>query len=158
MYFLSCISIVWNRGYHSAFCLLLCYDRSWTKIDCFYTNLAGSENYLNHVLSTFVDSEHVITIFCLSHYVDMSEIQSIFQNSPNEFLILTLTIQRVNANYDNLFPVIDNLSCQGLYFGAICLQETWFSSDSDLSLLQLPGYQLNHQGRNVPSTAAWFYT
>ena len=29
----------------------------------FYTNLAGSENDLNHVLSTFVDYEHEITIF-----------------------------------------------------------------------------------------------
>ena len=75
----------------------------------------------------------------------MSEIQSIFQNSQNEFLILTLNIQSVNAKFDNLFPVIDNLSSQGLYFGAICLQETWTSSDSDLSLLQLPGYQLIHQ-------------
>ena len=75
----------------------------------FYTNLAGSENYLNHVLSFFVDSEHEIN-FCHSHYVDMSEIQSIFQNSPNEFLILMLNIQSVNAKFDNLFPIIDNLS------------------------------------------------
>ena len=112
----------------------------------FYTNLAGSENDLNHVLSTFVDSEHEITNFCHSHYVDISEIQSIFQNSPNEFLILTLNIQSLNAKFDNLFPVVANLASQGLYFGAICLQETWTSSDSDLSLLQLPGYQLIHQG------------
>ena len=112
----------------------------------FYTNLAGSENDLNHVLSTFVDSEHEITNFCHSQYVDISEIQSIFQNSPNEFLILTLNIQSVNAKFDNLFPVVANLASQGLYFGAICLQETWTSSDSDLSLLQLPGYQLIHQG------------
>ena len=92
MYFLNCISIVWNQGYHSAFCGLLCYDRCWTKYGPFYTNLAGSENYLNHMLSTFVDSEHEITNFCHSQYVDISEIQSIFQNSPNEFLILTLNI------------------------------------------------------------------
>ena len=112
----------------------------------FITNLAGSENDLNHVLSTFVDSEHEIKKFSHSQYVDISEIQSIFKNSQNEFLILTLNIQSVNAKFDNLFPVIANLASQGLYFGAICLQETWTSSDSDLSLLQLPGYQLIHQG------------
>ena len=33
-----------------------------------------------------------------------------------------------------------------LYFGAICLQETWLASDTDLSLLQLPGYNTIHQG------------
>ena len=30
MYFLSCTSIVWNRGNHSTF-VLLCYDKWWTK-------------------------------------------------------------------------------------------------------------------------------
>ena len=34
----------------------------------------------------------------------------------------------------------------GLYFGAICLQETRLASDADLSLLQLPGYNTIHQG------------
>ena len=112
----------------------------------FYTNLAGSENDLHHVLSTFVDSEHEITNSCHSQYVEIYEIHSIFQNSPKEFLILALNIQSVNAKFDNLYPVIDNLASQGLYFGAICLQETWTSSDSDLSSLQFPGYQLIHQG------------
>ena len=102
----------------------------------FYDNFAGTENDFNHVLSTFVDSEHEITNLCHSRYVDLSEVQSIFQNSPNEFLILTSNIQSVTAKFNNLFPVIDNLASQGLYFGAI----------SDLSLLQLPGYQLIHQG------------
>ena len=111
-----------------------------------YDNFAGTENDLNHVLSIFVDSEHEISNFCHSRYVDLSEVQSIFQNNPNEFLILTLNIQSVNAKFNNLFPVIDNLTSQGLYFGAICLQETWTSTDSDLTLLQLPGYQLIHQG------------
>ena len=34
----------------------------------------------------------------------------------------------------------------GLYFGAICLQEIWLTSDADLSLLKLPGYNIIHQG------------
>ena len=107
--------------------------------------MAGTENDLNNVLSTFVDSEHEIPNFCHSRYIDMSEIQSIFQNNYSEFLILTLNIQSVNAKFNNLYPVINNLASHGLYFGAICLQETWTSNDSDLSLLQLPGYQLIHQ-------------
>ena len=76
----------------------------------------------------------------------MSEIHSIVRNSPKEFLILTLIIQKVHAKFNNLFPVIDNLASRGPYFGTICLQETWTSSDSDLPLLQLPGYQLIYQG------------
>ena len=132
----------------SSLCLLgnLCYDRRWRKKRANYDNFAGTENDLNHVLSTFVDSEHEISNFCHSRYVDLSEVQSIFQNNPNEFLILTLNIQSVNEKFNHLLPVIDNLTSQGLYFGAICLQETWTSTDSDLSLLQLPGYRLIHQG------------
>ena len=103
----------------------------------FFDNMAGTENDLNHVLSTFVDSEHEIPNFCNSRYVDLSELQSLFINNGNKFLILTLNIQSVNAKFNNLFPVINvinNLPSQGLYFGAICLRETWTSNDSDLSL------------------------
>ena len=46
----------------------------------------------------------------------MWEMHSIFQNSPKEILMLTLNIQSVNAKFDILFPVIDNLASQGLYF------------------------------------------
>ena len=34
----------------------------------------------------------------------------------------------------------------GLYFGTICLPETWLSSDADVSLLHIHGYKLIHQG------------
>ena len=63
-----------------------------------------------------------------------------------EKTILILNIQSINAKLDNLYPVINNLSSMGLYFGAICLQETWLSSDADVSLLHIPGYELIHQG------------
>ena len=42
----------------------------------FFDNMAGTENDLNHVLSTFVDSEHEIPNFCNSRYIDMPELQS----------------------------------------------------------------------------------
>ena len=89
-------------------------QESWQLLD----NMTGTENDLNHVLSTFVDSEHEIPNFCHSRYVDTSEVQSLFQNNRNEFLILTLNIQSINAKFNNLFPVINNLTSQGLYFGA----------------------------------------
>ena len=89
-------------------------QESWQLLD----NMTGTENDLNHVLSTFVDSEHEIPNFCHSRYVDTSEVQSLFQNNRDEFLILTLSIQSINAKFNNLFPVINNLTSQGLYFGA----------------------------------------
>ena len=93
-------------------------QESWHLFD----NMTGTENDLNHALSTFVDSEHEIPNFCLSRHVDTFEVQSLFQNNRDEFLILTLNTQSVNAKFNNLFPVINNLTSQDLYFGAICLQ------------------------------------
>ena len=158
MYFLSCTSTVWNRGYHSTFvCYCVMIDAE-QRTGRFYDNLAGKENDLNHVLSTFVDSEHEITIFCHSQYVDMFEIYSMFQNSPKEFLILTLNIQSVNAKFNNLFPVIDNLASQDLYFGAICLQRHGLPVIPICRYCNYLDTNLFTRVVNLLSTAAWLYT
>ena len=111
----------------------------------YFQCLAGTENDLNH-LSTFVESEHEIENVCDSRYIELSDITSIIKDDVKDFTILTLNIQSINAKVDNFYPVINNLSSMGLYFGAICLQETWLSSDADVSLLHIPGYKLIHQG------------
>ena len=84
--------------------------------------------------------------FCDSRYIELSGITSIIKDDGKDFTLLTFNIQSINAKFDNLYPVINNLSSMGLYFGAICLQETWLSSDADVSLLHIPGYKLIHQG------------
>ena len=101
---------------------------------------------LNHILSNFVDSEHEIVNFSSSQYIAMSDIQTALPQNHDEFVILNLNIQSINAKFDSLLPVISNLSSSDLYFGAICLQETWLESNADLSLFQIPGYKLIHQG------------
>ena len=108
--------------------------------------LAGTENDLNHILSTFVESEHKIENFCNSRYIELSDFTSIIKDNGKDFAILTLNIQSIYAKFNNLYPLINNLSLMGLYFGAICLPETWLSSDADVSLLHIPGYKLSHQG------------
>ena len=108
--------------------------------------LSGDNNDLNQLLSTFVDSEHEIKNFCSSQYIDLSDLSSILKND-DDFAILTLNVQSINAKFDNLFAIINNLSISGHFVGAICLQETWLTGNADLSLLQIPGYKLIHQGR-----------
>ena len=80
----------------------------------FFENLTGTENYLNHVLSSFVDSEHEIVSFRDSRYIDMSDIKSVFKQSLSNFHILSLNVQSINAKIDNLFPIMNNLSASGL--------------------------------------------
>lgn len=111
-----------------------------------FERYAGTEKDLNHVLSSFQDSEHEISTYCDSRCMSMTDITSLFQNSTKDFLIMTLNTRSINAKFNNIFPIISNLSAPGLYFGAICIQETWLTDDADMSLLQLPGYQIIHQG------------
>ena len=111
-----------------------------------FEKFAGTENDLNRLLSTFVDSEHEVVNFHNSRYIEMSDIESIFSQSLNDFSILSLNVQSINGKFDNLLRIINNLSASGVYFGAICLQETWLSSNADISMFHIPGYKLIHQG------------
>ena len=106
----------------------------------------GTENDLNHILANNEDSEDELENFSTSNYVAMTDIRSIFQNGQSDFVIATLNIQSINAKFDNLYAIVNNLSASGQYFGAICLQETWLTSDADVTLFEIPGYKLIHQG------------
>ena len=97
-------------------------------------------------MSNFVDSEDEIMNFCESLYIDMCDIESAFWCNQNEFVVLSLNIQSIKAKFDNFFAIINRLSSLGIFFAAICLQETWLTSNADLSLLQMPGYKFIHQG------------
>ena len=112
----------------------------------YFENLAGTDQDLNHILATFDDADHEIVNFCNSCYIPFPYIASIFQNSHNAFITLSLNVQSIHAKFNQLYPIVSKFSSMGLYFGAICLQETWMASDADLSLLQLPGYNIIHQG------------
>ena len=101
---------------------------------------------LTHILSTFVDSEHEIATFCDSSYITISDIQSIIKKHDKEFSILSLNTQSINAKFDKIYAIVNNLSSLGHYFGAICLQETWLRNNVDISLFSIPGYRLIHQG------------
>ena len=75
----------------------------------FYDTFAGTENDLNHVLSTLFDSEHEITIFWNSRFVDLSEVQSMFQNNPIQFLILHWIYKARTQSLTFNFPLLKTL-------------------------------------------------
>ena len=51
----------------------------------YFQCFAGTENDLNHILSTFVDSEHKIKNFCDSRYIELSDTKSVIKNDGKEF-------------------------------------------------------------------------
>ena len=95
-----------------------------------------------------------LSFFWITFYY--SDTTSTFQNSNNECITVrtfmrNLTswnsyMQNIHAEFNQLYLTVSKFSSIGLYFGAICLQESWQASDADLSLLQLPGNKIIHQG------------
>ena len=120
-----------------------------------FKNMIVTENDLSHIMSNFVDSEDKVMNFCEPRYIDMCDIESTFRSNQNKFVVLSLNIQNIKAKFDNFFEIINRLSSLGIFFGAICLQETWLTANADLSLLQMPGYKLIHQG-HICSKQGWF--
>ena len=59
---------------------------------------------------------------------------SLFKDKGNSFCILSLNCQSINAKFDQRNIKVQQLKNNGYEFSAICLQETWLSSDSDTSL------------------------
>ena len=51
------------------------------------------------------------------------------------------------SKFDVLFPIINQLHEENLYFVAICLQECWLQEDDDISLIQFTNYKLIHQSK-----------
>ena len=120
--------------------------------------LAGTENDFNHILSTFVDSEHEIKNFCDSRYIELSDIKSVIKKHGKEFTVLTLNIQSINAKFDNLYPVINNLSSMGLYFGAIFSRRHGFYLMPMFHCYISPAISWFTRTASPLGTAGWSYT
>ena len=87
----------------------------------------------------------------ISSYYDDDSLNNLFKDKVNSFSILSLNCQSINAKFDQLNIKVQQLKSNGYKFSAICLQETWLSSDSDTSLFKIDGYKLTSQGKMCSS-------
>ena len=87
----------------------------------------------------------------MSSYYDDDSLNNLFRDKINPFCILSLNSQSINAKFDQLNIKVQQLKGNGYEFSAICLQETWLSSDSDTSLFKIDGYNLISQGKMCSS-------
>ena len=87
----------------------------------------------------------------MSSYYDDDSLNNLFKDKENSFCILSLNCQSINAKFDQLNIKVQQLKSNGYEFSAICLQETWLSSDSDTSLFKIDGYNFISQGKMCSS-------
>ena len=85
-----------------------------------------------------------------SHYLAIEELPIHLQRVGN-FNMLSLNTQSINAKFNAFVAFLEIVKQQNVHFHAICIQETWLSENSDLSLLQLNGFTCFSQGRQCSS-------
>ena len=92
-------------------------------------------------------SEEEINILKPSEYYSIETLPIQLKNL-NNFNILSLNAQSINAKFDCLLALIEVAKHQGITFHAICIQESWLSENADLSLLQIEGFTCYFQGKS----------
>ena len=114
--------------------------------DEIHRNIGGkSKNDLNEILNNFTDTDFEIDTFSESLYIDIDSLSEQFIPHTKKFSVLSVNIQSINAKFDKLLAVITYLNDNNFMFSAICIQESWLKQWQDISLVQIPGYNLINQ-------------
>ena len=73
-----------------------------------------------------------------------------------QFTVLSLNIQSINSKFDSLTAFLSHLDANDVNFSAICLQDTWLSSEQDVSIFNIPGYHQIHSGKSASNCGGLF--
>ena len=105
-------------------------------------NFGGiNRNNLNELLQNPEDLDNAISIVSESPYIDPNNVTDYLKSFTEHFSVLGINIQCLNAKFDKLKSLIDELAINNVVFSAICLQETWIEGDNpDVSLFELDNY------------------
>ena len=57
-----------------------------------------------------------------------------------------LNFQSLHAKFDHIKVLVDKFSNNNTPIQVLCLQESWFSTNTDLSLYKIPGYHVISTG------------
>ena len=116
------------------------------KINGFVNNLElNALNSLTHLLNT-EDTDELNIIQHSPYYSDDELIQSRMYHN-NGLSILSLNCQSLHAKFEYIKLLLDKFSCNNCPLQVLCLQETWFTANTDLSPYIIPGYHIISTGR-----------
>ena len=119
--------------------------------DDMLTCFGGLENnsltYLINDLQNQTDKENnIFENIRQTSYVNDDNLEIALNMLPGDISILSLNCQSLTAKADSLNVLIENIN-KRCKLSAICLQETWLSSESDTSLFKLHGYNFVSVGK-----------
>ena len=138
---------------------MLCFSRMDYRLqsplhmadDDMLTCFGGLENnsltYLMNNLQNQTDKEYnIFENIRQTSYVNDDNLDIVLNMLRDDFSILSLNCQSLSAKADSLKVFIENINTR-CTLSAICLQETWLSSESDNSLFKLHGYHFVSVGK-----------
>ena len=117
-------------------------------LDSIMTRYGGRvENDLNLILN-HVDDDDPQDLISYPHtkYVYTDGLQA-HLCSYDDFIILSINIQCLNAKYNELVLLINEICSNNNNLSAICIQETWLGDNDDTSPFNLDGFKLITQGK-----------
>ena len=112
-------------------------------------NIHSSDDIdLKDLLRTFHDDpNNEVKSFTCSPYIEIDSLTPVLSRYKANFSVLSLNIQSINSKFDALLAVLSELNVNDIKIDAICLQETWLSTEQDASIFNIPGYHLINLGK-----------
>ena len=104
-------------------------------------------NSLTHLLNT-AESEELNAV-THSPYFGYDELINSNIHYKYTFSIVSLNCQSLHAKFDYIKVLVDKFINNNAPNQVFCLQESWFSTDTDLSLYNIPGYHMLSTGHNA---------
>ena len=102
-------------------------------------------NSFTHMLDT--ENSNEFNVIRYSPYItDDDLLLQSMENRKYGLNILSLNCQILHAKFDYIRLLIYKFMQKDCPLQAICLQETWYSSETDLSLYSIPGYHMISTG------------
>ena len=116
-------------------------------------NVGGLHSHsLAHILNVDnTDDAEELNIIKHSPYFDQENFIKISRGKNENFTVLSLNIQSINAKFDQLKILLHLIQENNCHISAICLQETWLRDDTNNALISLENYNFISQGKKCSS-------
>ena len=129
----------------------MCYSKLRSNSDDLLSKYGGLDKHnFNTTVEHFFNSEEPENNFPTSHYFDIDSFSGYMRDCQNDFLLLSLNIECLNAKFDKLCAFLQMLADKDIFFSAIALQECWLSPKADINDFAIPGYHIpvHNYGQN----------
>ena len=100
-----------------------------------------TKNDLMQILKNLENFDETISSCSESPYIDIQDVAPYLERYENEFVVLDVNIQSLNAKFDSFTLFLDEIASHNFYFSAICMQETWVNENHNFDTLHIPNYQ-----------------